>query len=97
LGVFLCAINLFTLIIAFANKLLQFLNKSISIVVTIPTFTHLKINTMGNLLYLVAVVLVILWVIGFLFHGFGDVGNIIHVLLVIAVIAILLKVIGRAA
>ncbi len=58
---------------------------------------YLKINTMGNLLYLVAVVLVILWVIGFLFHGFGDVGNIIHVLLVIAVIAILLKVIGRAA
>ncbi|SEA67473.1 lmo0937 family membrane protein [Pedobacter hartonius] len=52
---------------------------------------------MGNLLYLVAVVLVILWVIGFFFHGFGEVGGLIHVLLVIAVIAILLKVINRAA
>ncbi len=54
---------------------------------------------MGNLLYLIAVVLIILWIIGFLFHGlgtFGD-GGIIHVLLVIAVILILLKVIRRAA
>ena len=59
---------------------------------------HLKINVMGNLLYLVAVVLVVLWIIGFFFHGFGpNVGGIIHILLVIAVIAILLKVINRAA
>jgi len=60
--------------------------------------THLKINVMGNLLYLVAVVLVILWIIGFFFQGFGpNVGGLIHILLVIAVIAILLKVINRAA
>ncbi|MDR6781680.1 lmo0937 family membrane protein [Pedobacter africanus] len=53
---------------------------------------------MGNLLYLVAVVLVILWIIGFFFNGFGpNVGGLIHILLVIAVIAILLKVINRAA
>ena len=54
---------------------------------------------MGNLLYLIAVVLIILWVIGFLFHGFGTAGEggIIHALLVIAVILILLKVIRRAA
>ncbi|MCX2450240.1 lmo0937 family membrane protein [Pedobacter sp. PLR] len=53
---------------------------------------------MGNLLYLVAVVLVILWVIGFFFQGFGpNVGSLIHVLLVIAVIAIILKIINRAA
>ncbi|WP_316822718.1 lmo0937 family membrane protein [Pedobacter gandavensis] len=53
---------------------------------------------MGNLLYLVAVVLVILWIIGFFFQGFGpNVGNLIHVLLVIAVIAIILKIINRAA
>jgi hypothetical protein len=53
---------------------------------------------MGNLLYLIAVILIILWVVGFLFHGlgsFGD-GGLIHALLVIAIIVILLKVIRRA-
>jgi predicted ferric reductase len=46
---------------------------------------------MGNLLYIVAVVLVIAWAIGFLgYHA----GGIIHILLVIAVIAIILKIIG---
>jgi len=46
---------------------------------------------MGNLLYVVAVVLIIAWAIGFMgFH----VGGIIHVLLVIAIIAILLRVIS---
>jgi len=45
---------------------------------------------MGNLLYVVAVILIVAWLIGFLgFH----VGGIIHVLLVIAVIAVLLRVI----
>lgn len=48
---------------------------------------------MGNLLYIIAVVLIIAWAIGF--FGYSA-GNIIHVLLVIAVIAILLRVIqGR--
>jgi uncharacterized membrane protein len=48
---------------------------------------------MGNLLYLIAVILVIAWAIGFFgYHASG----IIHVLLVIAVIALLLKVIRRA-
>ena len=48
---------------------------------------------MGNLLYLIAVILVIAWAIGY----FGyQTGGIIHVLLVIAVIAVLLKVIRRA-
>jgi hypothetical protein len=47
---------------------------------------------MGNLLYLIAVVLIIFWAIGFLgYHA----GGIIHLLLVIAVIAILLRVIRR--
>jgi hypothetical protein len=53
---------------------------------------------MGNLLYLIAVILIILWAVGFLFHGlgtFGD-GGLIHILLVIAIIVILLKVIRRA-
>ena len=48
---------------------------------------------MGNLLYVLAVILVIAWAIGFLgFHA----GGLIHILLVIAIIAFLLKVIRRA-
>lgn len=50
---------------------------------------------MGNLLYLVAVVLVIIWAISFL-GGFYT-GGIIHILLVIAIVAFLLKVIRRTA
>lgn len=49
---------------------------------------------MGNLLYLIAVILVIIWAISF-FGGYAS-GGIIHILLVIAIIAILLKVIRRA-
>jgi hypothetical protein len=45
---------------------------------------------MGNLLYVVAVILLIAWAVGFVgFH----VGGIIHVLLVIALIAVILRVI----
>lgn len=48
---------------------------------------------MGNLLYVIAVILVIIWAIGFFgYHA----GGIIHVLLVIAIVAFLLKVIRRA-
>lgn len=46
---------------------------------------------MGNLLYLIAVVLVIIWAISFL-GGYAT-GGIIHVLLVIAIIVVLLRVI----
>ena len=48
---------------------------------------------MGNLLYIIAVILIVTWLLGFFaFH----VGGLIHLLLVIAVIAILLRVIqGR--
>jgi hypothetical protein len=45
---------------------------------------------MGNLLYIIAVVLIILWAVGYL--GFQT-GGLIHILLVIAVIAILLRLI----
>jgi len=48
---------------------------------------------MGNLLYLIAVILVIAWAVGY--FGYHS-GGIIHVLLVIAIIAVLLKVIRRA-
>lgn len=45
---------------------------------------------MGNLLYIIAVILVIAWLIGY----FGyQAGGIIHVLLVIAIVAVLLQVI----
>jgi hypothetical protein len=48
---------------------------------------------MGNLLYIIAVVLIVFWLIGFLgYHA----GGLIHLLLVIAIIAVLLRLIqGR--
>ncbi len=49
---------------------------------------------MGNLLYLIAVILVISWAIGFFAY---NAGGIIHVLLVIAVIVFLLRFIRREA
>ena len=45
---------------------------------------------MGDLLYLIAVVLVIAWLIGFVGYS---IGGIIHVLLVIAFVAVLLRII----
>lgn len=50
---------------------------------------------MGNLLYVIAVILVIIWAISF-FGNFYT-GGIIHILLVIAVVAILLRIIRSAA
>jgi hypothetical protein len=48
---------------------------------------------MGNLLYVVAVILIIAWAIGFIGYSAG---GIIHILLVIAVVAVILRVIqGR--
>jgi hypothetical protein len=50
---------------------------------------------MGNLLYVLAVILIVAWLIGIIgFHA----GGVIHVLLVIAIMAVLLRVIsGRKA
>lgn len=45
---------------------------------------------MGNLLYIVAIILVVAWGIGF--YGYHS-GGIIHILLVIALIAILFRII----
>jgi len=57
-------------------------------------FNYLKLNFMGNLLYIIAVILIIGWLIGFIGYHAG--GGLIHLLLVIAVIAIVLNVIqGR--
>lgn len=48
---------------------------------------------MGNLLYLIAVILVIAWAVGFVGYSLG---GLIHILLVIAVIAIIFRIIqGR--
>ena len=45
---------------------------------------------MGNILYIIAVILVLGWAIGFIgFHA----GGLIHILLVIAVIAVILRII----
>jgi hypothetical protein len=49
---------------------------------------------MGNLLYVIAVVLVIIWAIGF--FGYAA-GGIIHLLLVIAIVVFLLRFIRREA
>jgi len=46
---------------------------------------------MGNLLYVVAVILIIAWAIGFFAYSAG---GIIHILLVIAIIAILFRIIS---
>ncbi|MFA6944592.1 MAG: lmo0937 family membrane protein [Pedobacter sp.] len=46
---------------------------------------------MGNLLYLIAIILIIFWILGSFVSPFG--GNLIHILLVIAIIAVLLRVI----
>lgn len=46
---------------------------------------------MGNLLYLIAIVLIIFWALGLYVGSFG---NLIHLLLVIAVIAVLLRIIN---
>jgi hypothetical protein len=45
---------------------------------------------MGNLLYVIAVILVIAWAIGFIGYSAG---GLIHILLVIAVIAVVLRLI----
>jgi len=48
---------------------------------------------MGNLLYIIAVIMIIAWLVGFFAFSAG---GLIHILLVIAVIAILIRVIqGR--
>jgi hypothetical protein len=46
---------------------------------------------MGNLLYIIAVILIIAWAIGFIGYSAG---GLIHVLLVIAVIAIIFKLLS---
>lgn len=45
---------------------------------------------MGNLLYIIAVILIIGWVVGFIGYSAG---GLIHILLVIAIIAIILRLI----
>jgi len=45
---------------------------------------------MGNLLYIIAVILLIAWAVGFIGY---NAGGIIHILLVVAIIAVLLRVI----
>ena len=61
---------------------------------SLGSYLIIKSTKMGNLLYIIAVILVIAWAIGFLgYHA----GGIIHILLVIALVAVLLKVIRGSA
>ncbi len=46
---------------------------------------------MGNLLYVIAVILIIAWLIGFVGYSAG---GLIHILLVLAVISVLIRLIG---
>jgi predicted ferric reductase len=57
---------------------------------TLLSFYFFKKLQMGNLLYIIAVVMIIFWAIGFFAYSAG---SIIHILLVIAAISILLKLI----
>jgi hypothetical protein len=50
-----------------------------------------KFFVMGNLLYIIAVILIIGWILGFFVYSAG---GLIHILLVIAIIAILFRVIS---
>jgi hypothetical protein len=52
--------------------------------------TIIKTKIMGNLLYIIAVILVIIWAIGFFAV---NAGSIIHILLIIAIVAVLLRII----
>ncbi|KKX49844.1 hypothetical protein L950_0213365 [Sphingobacterium sp. IITKGP-BTPF85] len=61
-------------------------------IIKLLNIKNIKITyIMGNLLYIIAVILVIIWAISFL-GGFYS-GGIIHALLVIAIIVVLLRVI----
>jgi hypothetical protein len=53
---------------------------------------NLKTIIMGNLLYVIAVILIIGWLLGY--FAFHVTSGFIHILLVIAVILFLLKLIG---
>lgn len=62
----------------------------------INSFITLNFFNMGNILYIIAVILVIIWAISFL--GGYYTGGLIHILLVIAIIAIVYKLVtGRNA
>ena len=54
------------------------------------SFNKKTTRIMGNLLYVLAVILVIGWAIGFIGY---NAGGLIHILLVIAVIAVILRLI----
>jgi hypothetical protein len=45
---------------------------------------------MGNLLYIIAIILLVGWVVGFFAFNMG---SLIHILLVVAIIAVLLRII----
>lgn len=55
-------------------------------------FFTLNLQTMGNLLYIIAVILIIGWLLGM--FAFNVSGGLIHALLVIAIILFLIQLLG---
>lgn len=54
---------------------------------------ELKLIFMGNLLYIIVVILVVSWLIGFIGYGAG---GLVHLLLVVALVVMLMRIIqGR--
>ncbi len=69
-------------------------NDSCSGMIFLPAHTLLtiKFKTMGNLLYVIAVILLIAWVLGY--FAFHVTSGLIHILIVAAVIIFLVKLLG---
>jgi hypothetical protein len=58
----------------------------------IDELINLKQKIMGNILYIIAVILIIGWLLGM--FAFNVTGGLIHLLLVIAVIAIIINLVS---
>lgn len=58
----------------------------------ITNYTHVLINFMGNILYVLVVILIIGWLLGM--FAFNVSGGLIHALLVIAVILIIINLVS---
>jgi len=71
----------------------EYLNCLNDLLVFISFIIFKKTNIMGNILYIIAVILIIGWAIGF--FGYAA-GGLIHLLLVIAVVVIVIRLLqGR--
>ena len=81
--------------VTYSHNCVRILKANAGTFAKLKIFKQLKHIIMGNLLYVIAVILIIGWAIGFLgYHA----GGIVHLLLVIALIAVIVRVIqGKSA